>query len=347
MSSSTAASGHGDDALALEHPGHRAGRSERAAVLAEGEAHVGGRAIAVVGQRLDDQRRAARAVALVGDRVVGLAVGVGAGAARDRALDVVLRHRDGPRALDRVGEVDVGVGIGPALLGGHDDGARELREELAALGVGGALLVLDRRPLGVTGHLVSFDLRGGSRAGHSRCLFGPDHRALSTLRTAPAAGILRGRRLGWRRGLGRRRRGRRWGRLVRGGLRLRGRRDRRHDLDRNLPLRLGRRHRRARSGRRGAARRAATRARRTSRGPAGTGFAGGVSAGAMRRAPARAWCRAGGGRCDPRCDHGGDAGCQRGAGRPAHSAGPAAAARPGWAPAPACRCGDPRGRPRS
>ena len=143
-----------DDALALEHPGDRAGRAERAAELAEREAHVGGGAVAVVGQRLDDQRRAARAVALVGDGVVGLAAGVGARAAGDRALDVVLRHRHGPRPLDGVRERDVGVRVGPALLGGHDDGARELREELAALGVGGALLVLDRGPLGVTGHRV-------------------------------------------------------------------------------------------------------------------------------------------------------------------------------------------------
>ena len=58
-------------------------------------------------------------------------------------------------------------GIGPALLGGHDDGARELREELAALGVGGALLVLDRGPLGVTGHAASLD---SCRAGRAHAL---------------------------------------------------------------------------------------------------------------------------------------------------------------------------------
>ena len=49
----------------LEQPRDRAGAAEVAVVLREGGAHVGGGAVAVVGQRLDDHRDAVRAVALV------------------------------------------------------------------------------------------------------------------------------------------------------------------------------------------------------------------------------------------------------------------------------------------
>ena len=62
-------------------------------------------------------------------------------------------------------------GSPPPVLGGHRDGARELREELAAACVDDRLLVLDPRPLGMTGH--GFDASGdGSRAanvGSARC----------------------------------------------------------------------------------------------------------------------------------------------------------------------------------
>ena len=54
-------------------------------------ADVGGGAVAVVGQRLDDDGDAARAVALVADLLVVL--GVAARGLLDGALDIVLRHR--------------------------------------------------------------------------------------------------------------------------------------------------------------------------------------------------------------------------------------------------------------
>src|SRR5919206_229334 len=60
-------------------------------------------------------------------------------------LDVVV-------LLERVREREVRGRIGPALPRGDDDRARELREELAALGVRGALLVLDRGPLAMPRH---------------------------------------------------------------------------------------------------------------------------------------------------------------------------------------------------
>src|ERR1700730_10300326 len=59
-------------------------------MLGEVGAHLGGGAVAVVGERLDDHRDAARRVALVADHLVILALA----ALRffDRALDIVLLH---------------------------------------------------------------------------------------------------------------------------------------------------------------------------------------------------------------------------------------------------------------
>ena len=57
--------GIGDQAEPVEAVADRPGGAEIAAVLREGGAHVGGGAVAVVGQRLDDQRHAAGAEALV------------------------------------------------------------------------------------------------------------------------------------------------------------------------------------------------------------------------------------------------------------------------------------------
>ena len=135
------------DAAPLELPGDGAGRPEVAAELGEGVPDVGGGAVLVVGQRLDDDRDALGAVALVDDRLERVRVGAVARALGDRALDVVLRHRVRLRLLDRVLQREVVGRVSPALLRRDDDRARELGEELAALGVGGALLVLDRRPL--------------------------------------------------------------------------------------------------------------------------------------------------------------------------------------------------------
>ena len=151
-SSSTSVGRDDDDAVALELPRDRAGRAERAAVLRERVAHVGGRAVLVVGQRLDDHRDALGAVALVDDRLERrrrrrprpepLAIArsmLSFGIEYDFAFSIAFCERE------VVGRVAA------ALLRRDDDRARQLREELAALRVGGALLVLDRRPLAMPG----------------------------------------------------------------------------------------------------------------------------------------------------------------------------------------------------
>ena len=105
------------DPAALELPRDRAGGAEVAAVLREQVPHVGGGAVAVVGQRLDEHGDALGAVTLVDDGLEHRPVGALAGSLRDRAVDVVLRHRVRARLLDRVRERHVGGRIGAALLG--------------------------------------------------------------------------------------------------------------------------------------------------------------------------------------------------------------------------------------
>ena len=94
-------------------------------MLGEDVAHVGRRAVLVVGEHLDDDGHAARAVALVKD---GLEVGAAlfAGAAFDGAVDVVFGHAVRARLFDGRRQRGVGRGVGAALFGGHHDGAGQL-----------------------------------------------------------------------------------------------------------------------------------------------------------------------------------------------------------------------------
>ncbi len=101
-----------------------------------------GGAVAVVGQRLDDDRDAARAVALVADLLV-VGVVVAAGGALDRALDVVLGHVGRARGAIAARRRGLCVGIRHALARGNGDLAAELGEMLGALGVLRALAVHD------------------------------------------------------------------------------------------------------------------------------------------------------------------------------------------------------------
>ena len=56
-------------------------------------------------------------------------------------------------------------GIAAAIAGGDGQLFDEAREDLAALGVGGALLVLNRVPLGMAGHICSLRALKGSERG--------------------------------------------------------------------------------------------------------------------------------------------------------------------------------------
>src|SRR5205807_3386097 len=76
-----------------------------------------------------------------------------AGAPLDRALDVLLGHVDIARFLHRQPEPVVPVRAASPLPSGEGDFPRHLGELLPFLGVGEGLLVLDRRPLGMSRHL--------------------------------------------------------------------------------------------------------------------------------------------------------------------------------------------------
>ncbi len=149
MSSSSTDRGQDHHALALELPGHRAGLGDRAAVLRQDRADLGAGAVAVVGEHLDEHGHAVRRVALVGDRLVDDALEL-AGAPLDGPLDGVERHRRVAGLLVHRAQRRVRVGVAAALAGRHLDLADQLGEELAPGLVRRALLVLDRRPLGVT-----------------------------------------------------------------------------------------------------------------------------------------------------------------------------------------------------
>ncbi len=145
-------------AAVLELEGHRAFAAHVAAVLAEGVPHLGHRAHAVVGHAVDDDRRAADAVAFVADLLVAHAFEV-AGGLVDVALDGVHRqvHRLG--LLDGQPQPRVGAGVTAAQPRRDHDLADHARPGLAALFVLAALAVLDVGPFGVTGHAVPAFLR--------------------------------------------------------------------------------------------------------------------------------------------------------------------------------------------
>ena len=138
-------------AHAVEHEGDRVGLAEIAAVLGEDRAHLAGGAIAVVGQRLDDHRHAARAVALVAHLVV-VGVGLAARPALDRPIDRVARHvgvacRDHRRPQPRVRRR-----IGGTQPGSRRDLADQLGVDLRLGRVLPALAMHDVLELGMASH---------------------------------------------------------------------------------------------------------------------------------------------------------------------------------------------------
>ena len=139
-----------DRADMIEHERHGAGFGQRAARLGEIGAHLARRAVAVVGQRLDDERDAAGHAALVAHLVVILAF-----AARrllDGAVDIVLGHVLGARGLHGETQARVHRGVGHTHLGGDGDFTRELAEDLGADSVLLPLLVHDVLELTMSRH---------------------------------------------------------------------------------------------------------------------------------------------------------------------------------------------------
>ena len=137
--------GHRDLALAVEHPPDGAGFGQVAAVLAHKVAKLADDAVAVRGYHLNQHAYAARAVAFKRSFLVLLAFQL-AGAAKNRALDVLIRHifvlcRQNRRAKAR-------VGVWFATADARSDGnfPDDSRESAAALRVGGRFLVFNCGP---------------------------------------------------------------------------------------------------------------------------------------------------------------------------------------------------------
>ena len=129
----------------LERDGAR--RGQVAAVMVEGGAHVGGGAVAVVGQRLAENADTCRAVALVGDRLVVGRVLARAERLVDSGLDLVLRQRVALGLFDCRCKGGVVLGIRVAtLLGCYGDVTRQLGEQRRTLGVLRRLAMLGGRP---------------------------------------------------------------------------------------------------------------------------------------------------------------------------------------------------------
>src|SRR5919201_2554315 len=142
-----------DLTLAGEHPAHAPGRPEISAGAGEQVANVAAGAVAVVRHGLDHDGDAVRAVSFEA-KLLHLGAAEVARAALDRPLDVLLRHVDITGLLDRESQPVVTVWI-PATFASRDrDLARHLGELLTFLRVGEGLLVLDRRPFRVSGHLL-------------------------------------------------------------------------------------------------------------------------------------------------------------------------------------------------
>ena len=144
-----------DHALALELPRHRAGLGERAAVAGEDVLDLGAGAVAVVGERSTNTATPFGRVALVGDVLVGDALEL-AGAALDRALDVVHRHRRVARLLHHRAQRRVA----PRCRRRRSRAATSIwrvsrANSLPRAGVGRALLVLDRMPFGMSAHAAT------------------------------------------------------------------------------------------------------------------------------------------------------------------------------------------------
>src|SRR6185369_1689872 len=114
-----------------------------AAVFAEGVTDFADRAIAVVGRDFDEDGDAARAVAFEGDLFVAHSRQF-AGTALDGLLDVVARHVFSLGGSDRGPQAGILVRITAALCG-HGDFLDKTGEDLAALRIKRALLVLNCR----------------------------------------------------------------------------------------------------------------------------------------------------------------------------------------------------------
>ncbi len=136
---------HANVALARELPRHRAGLGHCAAVLGNSVAHVGDGPVAVVGDDVDEDADAVRAIRLVDgfDQFTALQL---ARAALDGPVDVVLGHIGRAGIGHGQAQGGVAVHVAAALARSNGDLLGDARKLLAALGVAGRLLMFNGGP---------------------------------------------------------------------------------------------------------------------------------------------------------------------------------------------------------
>src|SRR5579862_13143 len=135
-----------DVTLLVKHPGDSARFGHVATVLAEHVTDFADGAVPVVGVDLSEDGDAARTVALERELFVSRA-GQFAGTALDGSLDVIGGHVLALSGEDRRTQTRIAIRITTAIFGGNADFLDEASENLAALGVERALLVLNCGPL--------------------------------------------------------------------------------------------------------------------------------------------------------------------------------------------------------
>src|SRR5271170_3889358 len=140
-----------DLADAVEQEADAVGFAERTAGLGKGGADFAGGTVAVVGQRLDDDRGPTRPVTFVTHLVIGR-IGLAAGAAPNRAVDRVLRHIGLAGGQHRRAQPRVRSRIGQPGAGRSRQFPDDLGKDLAALFVLRALPVHDVFELRVASH---------------------------------------------------------------------------------------------------------------------------------------------------------------------------------------------------
>ena len=140
-----------EDALLLEAEGNAAGGAHVAAELVEQVADVARGAVFVVGQRLDDDRDPAGAVALVGVVLVAVLAAF-AGRLFDDPLDVVVGDVVGFRLGDQHLQGRVVIGVAAAHLDGNGNFTPDFGEDLRLGAIGFLFLSFDVVPFGMSRH---------------------------------------------------------------------------------------------------------------------------------------------------------------------------------------------------
>ena len=149
------AGGKNQLAAVLELKNHRALGAHVATVFAERVSYFGHGAHPVVGHRVDHDRCATNAIALVADFLVGQSLGVARGLV-DVVLDAVGGHVGRLGLVHRQAQAGVGRQVAAARAGSHSDFTNDAGPDLAAFFILPPFAVLDIRPFAVSCHEKSF-----------------------------------------------------------------------------------------------------------------------------------------------------------------------------------------------